>query len=443
MQTEQENAPWKKLHELVELDDAVQLQVEADQLGAREGSRALSRLGNDDQSKILTMLEPERVARFLEELSEAQAAELISKLPAETAAPIVAEMDSGYAADMMAVLSDSHAETVLDSMHPETAQSLRMLGQFPADVAGGIMITEYLAFPDTATTRSVIADLRANTDAYKQYSVQYTYVVTETGKLIGVLPLRNLLLTPGNVPITDVMIANPLAAQANASLEELSDLFEAHTFLAVPVVDSDGTLLGVLERQRLDEAFGERAQDDYRKAQGIVGGDELRSMPLLRRSRRRLSWLSVNILLNIVAASVIAIYQDTLSSVIALAVFLPIISDMSGCSGNQAVAVSMRELSLGIIKPLDTFYVWLKEISLGAINGLALGVLIGIAASLYGKNPYLGGVVGGALCINTMVAVSIGGLVPLVLKRFGVDPALASGPCIFGSGGYRSPSPPS
>jgi magnesium transporter len=138
----------------------------------------------------------------------------------------------------------------------------------------------------------------------------------------------------------------------------------------------------------------------------------------------------VNILLNIAAASIIAINQDVLTSVIALAVFLPIISDMSGCSGNQAVAVSMRELSLGVVRPSEAFRVWMQEIAVGVINGVVLGLLIGLAAWLWKGSVQLGLVVGGALALNTVVAVSLGGTVPLLLKRFGVDPALASGPIL-------------
>jgi magnesium transporter len=138
----------------------------------------------------------------------------------------------------------------------------------------------------------------------------------------------------------------------------------------------------------------------------------------------------VNILLNIIAASVIAFYEDTLSAMIALAVFLPIVSDMSGCSGNQAVAVSMRELTLGAANPRDAVRVWRKELSVGLINGLALGTLLGLAAWAWKGNPVLGIVVGLALGINTVLAVSIGGTVPLVLKRLGVDPAVASGPLL-------------
>ena len=174
----------------------------------------------------------------------------------------------------------------------------------------------------------------------------------------------------------------------------------------------------------------ERADADYLKSQGIVGGDEIRTMPVLTRTRRRLSWLSLNILLNIIAASVIAMYEDTLTAVIALAVFLPIVSDMSGCSGNQAVAVSMRELSFGIVKPYEIARVWLQEVSVGLINGAVLGCLIGVAAWLWKGNPFLGLVVGAALAANTLVAVSLGGTVPLLLKRLKVDPAVASGPIL-------------
>jgi magnesium transporter len=213
-------------------------------------------------------------------------------------------------------------------------------------------------------------------------------------------------------------------------VEQLEDLFDEHRFLGVPVVDRHRRLVGLVRRVEIGEALAERADSDYRKSQGIVGGEELRSMPLLVRAGRRLSWLSVNVVLNVMAASIIVLYEDTLASVIALAAFLPIISDMSGCSGNQAVAVSMRELALGLAQPRDALRVWIKEIGVGAINGVALGVLLGAVAWIWKGNVFLGLVVGGALATNTVVAVSIGGTVPLVLRRLGFDPALASGPIL-------------
>jgi magnesium transporter len=228
----------------------------------------------------------------------------------------------------------------------------------------------------------------------------------------------------------ELMIEDPISVRDTAKLDELVDLFESHQFLGVPVVDEAGTLKGVIHREAVQYAENRALESDYLKSQGIVGGEELRTMPLWTRSRRRLSWLSVNILLNIGAAAVIAYFQDTLQAVIALAVFLPIISDMSGCSGNQAVAVSMRELSLGVSKPADIFRVLAKEAALGAINGVALGMLIGLVAGLWQGNLWLALVVGVAMGLNTVIAVCIGGSVPLLLKGIGKDPALASGPIL-------------
>jgi len=209
----------------------------------------------------------------------------------------------------------------------------------------------------------------------------------------------------------------------------LQDLFNDHAFLGFPVVDDGGVLVGVVSRTDVDAAILERSEADNMRLQGIVG-DELRSMPLAIRSRRRLAWLSANIVLNIIAASVISAYEETLAAVIAIAVFLPMVSDMSGCSGNQAVGVTMRELSLGLVRPKDAMRVWLKEISVGVINGIVLGILIGIVCWVWKGNAYLGVVIGLALALNTMIAVSIGGVVPLLLKRVGQDPAVASGPLL-------------
>ena len=175
--------------------------------------------------------------------------------------------------------------------------------------------------------------------------------------------------------------------------------------------------------------MAEHYADDYLKTQGIID-EELRTMPLFKRSRRRLAWLSINVVLNLFAAGVIAFYQETLAQVIALAVFLPIISDMSGCSGNQAVAVSMRELSLGLVNAKEVMRVWLKEVGVGLINGLALGLFIAVLAWLWKGNPWLGIVVGFAMMLNTIIAVSLGGTLPLIMRRFGLDPALASGPIL-------------
>jgi magnesium transporter len=210
----------------------------------------------------------------------------------------------------------------------------------------------------------------------------------------------------------------------------LEEFFDNRDTPVAPVTDDQGRLVGALRRRSVYDALAEKAEESYLKSQGIVGGDEFRSMPLAVRSGRRLSWLTVKILLNILSASVIAFYEDTIAAAFALAVFLPIVSDMSGCSGYQAVAVSMRELALDIIKPSDLARVFVKEVALGLVTGTVLALLLGGVAWLWKGNPWLGAVVGLALAANTLIAVAIGGTLPLLMKRLKFDPALAAGPVL-------------
>ncbi|QDS87205.1 Magnesium transporter MgtE [Rosistilla ulvae] len=390
---------------------------------------ALDRLSPDSQAEAVASLTPELAANLMEHVVEASAVEIIDHLPTSVAALILDEVTSDHRADLIAELSEANAAEIIDQMTPEEAADARTLMQYASDTAGGLMITEYVSFQADQTVRDVIEDLAENADEYRHYDIQYSFVC-DGERLVGVLPLRDLLLSKRATPLRDIMVANPISVLDTMSLDDVEDLLESHAFLGVPVIDAQGDLLGVVQRAAVEYARSEQQRSDYLKSQGIVGGEEVRSLPLLDRSKRRLSWLSVNILLNIMAASVIAFFQDTLESVIALAVFLPIISDMSGCSGNQAVAVSMRELSLGLVKPNEALRVWFKEISVGILNGFTLGLLIATAAMLWKGDAMLGFVVGFALCMNTMIAVSFGGVVPLILKRAGVDPAIASGPLL-------------
>ena len=421
---------WRELAYIADEGSRERLEQFLEQLPDGDVALALSRLTDDQQSRILTMLPPDDAADLVEQLSDAQAVELIENLSPHSAAAILDELPSNEQADLIADLDRTNAEAILARMDPAEAADARALSQYADDVAGGLMVTEFLRYREDVTVGDVVEDMRAQADEYRDYDVQYAYVCDREGRLTGVLRLRDLLLSKRTQPIAELMIREPVSVRDDTTLDVLDDFFDRHHFLGVPVADERGRLLGVVRKAAVDEAWGDRQDSDLLKSQGIMGGDELRTMPLVRRASRRLSWLTINILLNIMAASVIALFQETLSAVIALAVFLPIISDMSGCSGNQAVAVSLRELSLGLVRPHELLRVWLKEIAVGVVNGASLGLLIGGVAWLWQGNGYLGLVVGIALAVNTMVAVSIGGIVPLILKRFRVDPAIASGPLL-------------
>ena len=418
------------LIEAIDRRDVEACRAWLDGADSADAVHVLAGLSDAERVVLLELVPSDVAADVLAMLPEPQAIGAMEEIDASKAAEILEEMPSDERADVIKAMDEEGAEAILTALDADTAENIRSLAAYDEGSAGAIMLTEYLAFPEASTVKDVLADLEQNAERYADYNIQYTYVIAESGELRGVLPLRNLLLARRTTPLSEVMIARPILVRDTLSIDDLRTIFDEYSFMGLPVVDGQGRLLGVVQRVDLQIADAEEADNLYRQSQGIVGGEELRSMPLLLRSRRRLAWLSANIVLNIAAASMIALQQDTLEAVIALAVFLPIISDMSGCSGNQSVAVTMRELTLGILRPRDAMRVLVKEVTLGMINGAALGVLIGGVAYLWKGNIYLSGVVGVSLALNTTIAVCIGGLVPLLLKKFKADPALASGPIL-------------
>ncbi len=431
MTTTTQPAPWEVLAGmLAEEADGVALEAYLDGLSDGDVVLAASRLEHEARTTLLAALDPDDAADLVEVLPETQVVQAMEELAPDDAARIVEGLPSNEQADLLGDLEEPEAEAILAEMKPGAALKLRRLAAYPDDVAGGLMATERLAYRPRRTVAEVVADLRLHAEQYKDYDIQYIYVLARLGRLLGVLRMRDLLLVPETTRVREIMLRDPDTVSPDVPLDELRRLFERHPYFGVPVVDERQRLLGVVHKSDVEEAVAERTERDFQRAQGVVSGEELRSMPLLLRARRRLGWLTINIVLNILAATVIAAHEDTLSAVIALAVFLPIISDMSGCSGNQAVAVTLRELSLGVIVPTEARRVWRKEIGVGLINGVLLGLLVALAAYAWKGNAWLGLVVGTAMAVNTVVAVSLGGTVPLILRRAGVDPALASGPLL-------------
>lgn len=420
----------KKVVQLIKQNDAESLAVVMEDLPSKEIVHLIGHLSQDNQMQLFTLLTPEDAAEIIEDIPESQAVGIIEELEVEDAAAILNEMESDDQTDLIMELDNADAQAILNEMEPEEAATVRKLLSYESDTAGGMMHIEYFSFFEGQTIGQVTENLRLNAEKHQHYQLKYIFVTDLENTLKGVLQMQDLLLGKIDDSLSDILIKEVLSINHLEELDALIELFSKNELIGIPVIDDAQKLVGVILRKDILEAQTERITLEHLESQGIVGGEELRTMPVLLRARRRLSWLSVNILLNIIAASVIAYNQDVLSSVIAMAVFLPIISDMSGCSGNQAVAVSMRELSIGAVNPREVLRVLRQEISVGLINGFALGILIGLAAFIWKGNIYLGLVVGAALMINTILAVSIGGTVPLLLKGFDIDPALASGPIL-------------
>ena len=423
-----DRAMEEHLLEAIHREDGLAIADVLDPLPYSDALRLLLNLPEHDRDHAFALMPAQLAAEMVEEAPSEMAAALVAHMIPAKAAEVLDELGSDVQADVVAEMEEADADAVLGEMEDEHAEDVRRLIAYPEGTAGALMTAEAFSFPQEATVGTVLRRLASEDEDFERYRGQHPYMVDDAGRPVGVVSLRGLLTAKRSMHLSEIMIA-PLSVSVETPLETLENIFDEHPFLGLPVVEADGRLAGSLSRLAVDEALAERAESENLRRQGVFG-DELRSMPTLVRSRRRLAWLSANIVLNIIAASVISAYEETLAAVIAIAVFLPMVSDMSGCSGNQAVGVTMRELSLGLVRPADAVRVWLKEVSVGAMNGVALGILIGIVAWAWKGNPWLGLVIGAALAFNTVLAVSIGGVVPLLLKRLGQDPAAASGPLL-------------
>lgn len=395
----------------------------------------------DATRALFGLLDTGEGAAFLGALTdEVKAREVLLWLPPEQSGAVLAELDAGVAArlvrglpsderaDLLAQLGDEDQDAIQASLPAEARADAARLLKYEPDSAGGLMETELLSYPVSSLVRDAIRDLRTNREKYSSIGVQYMYLVDGQRRLAGVVPLRDLMLAPEDAPLSQLSRQSPAAVRDVDSTHDVALAFDEHPYLALPVVDEQGALLGVVNRADATQSEQEQTEDQYRVSQGIVGGEELRSMPVALRLRRRTAWLGVNLILCLGGAAIVAMHQETIAKAIVVAAVLPVISATSGNAAMQAAAVSIRELTLGIIEPRAWRRVLAHELLLALLMAIPLGGAVAVLARFWGAGWMVGEAVGLAMAVNACIAVGIGATCPLVLRRFRIDPALASGP---------------
>jgi magnesium transporter len=378
---------------------------------------------DDEVLDVLHDLTPGVAGEVLERLDPERSSELLSRLRRSEAAEILEEMSPDTAVDVMEELPEARREELLRRMEPEEAAVLERLIAYPPDSAGGLMSPDVVALPEDLTVAEAIEVLRRMADEAE--TLYYAYVVDRDRKLLGVLSMRDLILSSPQAPIREIMRRDVVRVPVDMDVEEVARFFDRYDFLALPVVDADGKLLGIVTFDDVIDTIREEQTEDMQRLVGVAPEDRALD-PWHESLRRRLPWLLVNLLTAFAAAGVVAFFEGTIAKVTKLVIFMPIIAGQGGNAGSQTVTVVVRGMALGEVKPGEGWRIVLKEVVLGAVHGLIIGAIVASIALLWEGTPMLGVVVALAMIFNLVLAGIAGALIPLGLRFLGADPALAS-----------------
>jgi magnesium transporter len=374
-----------------------------------------------EQDQLLPRLELENSADILEELEEEEAAEIATRLEPEELARILNEMELDEAADLLGDIPPEHAAEVMAAM--EEPEEVRPLLIHADESAGGLMTSAKVMLHKEMTAEGAITYLRAV--APESEDVYYLFVVDEEVRLVGVVSLRQLVVVPPWTRVGKVMDPDVIHVRADADQEEAARLMARYDLLALPVVDDEGRLLGLITHDDLVDVLEEEATEDIYRLGGVLE-EHPPDMPVPAALRTRLPWLVLNLGTALASATILSLFESTIARVAVLAAFFPIVAGVSGSAGTQTLTVTVRGLALGELSPRDGLRALGREVFIGLANGIAVGSLIALIALAWKGTPTLGIIVGLATLLNMIGAGIAGALVPVVMQVLRIDPALAS-----------------
>ena len=388
-------------------------------------AQVFSELTDKDREAAFTLLADRNGRLAMEALSELGAeagAPLLATRPADEIARLAQEIPSDDAAALIDHLPEDLSTAVLDLMRPKESKVVEHLLEYQERTAGRIMNPNVFALNEDMTVGEAITEIQSNRDVEMVF---YLYVVDERQHLVGVVSLRRLLLVSPETPLKRIMTADLSSARVDMDQEEVARLVAAYNLLAIPVVDEENKLVGIITVDDVIDVIKDEATEDIYRLAGVAG-DERVFTPARESLRKRLPWLGVNLATAFLAASVVGLFTGTIDALPILAVFMPIVAGMGGNAATQTLTVIVRGIALGELTWGNSRKALMKEALVGIGNGLALGLVAALVAWATRGDPVLGVVLGTAMVINMFVAATAGVLVPLGLRAANVDPALAS-----------------
>ncbi|RLE39675.1 magnesium transporter [Candidatus Acetothermia bacterium] len=387
-------------------------------------AEVLSHLSDEEAAQLLHRLYLRHAAAEpLGEMEPEDSADIIAELDRDEAINILSRMDPDDAVDLLEELPEEVKDEILSRLGPKDAQVLSELLEYPPDTAGGLMSPEVVALPLHLTAQEAIDILRRKVEEVE--TIYYAYAVDDEGRLEGVISLRDLALARPETRLSALVNRDVISVPVDADAEDVGRLFDKYNYYALPVVDSDRRLLGVITIDDVIDQIREEATEDIYRSHGVPLEERV-DTPWYESVRWRMPWLYFNLLTAFVAASVVGAFESTIAKYAALAFFMPIIAGQGGNAGMQTVTIVTRGIALGEVPKGAGWQILRKELILGLINGLAMGIAVGAVGYLWKHTFSLGLVVFLAMTFNMINAGVVGTVIPLILRALRQDPALAS-----------------
>lgn len=416
---------------LIEKNDDIKLSEYIERIHYADLSEIIMELDDEKRNTVFGVLSIEDAAKVLEEIDSDVFVSLMSSLSIEQKRRLIDIMSLDDIVDQLGELSETEQKDIISHMDLEDAKDVKELLVYDDDTAGGIMTTDYIAVGKNLTAYKAIESLRK--DAEDAETVYYVYVVDENEKLVGVMSLRELILASPNKKVEDIMNDNLIKVYVDEDQEDVARKVSKYDLLAIPVTDGNKILKGIITVDDVIDVIEEEATEDILKFAGTseeISGEENLLIKIFNSIKSRLPWLIVTIFGGLISARIMSEFQGTLNANTTLALFVPILAGMGGNAGTQSSTITVRSIAMGNIVGKEAFRTVVQEISVGFFVGLICSTIVGVASFYLKGEMLLSAIVALAMWANMLTATFIGTIVPLIFKKIGVDPAVASAPFI-------------
>jgi len=407
--------------------DAASLRELVGELHEADLGALIEALEPDDRPRLVTLMGADFDFTALTEVDDSVREDILEELTSSTVAEGVRDLDSDDAVRILEDLPKDEQREILQQLPVSERAALARSLDYPEASAGRRMQDEFIAVPPEWTTGHAIDYLRETAELPERF--YELYVTDPAGRLLGAVALDRLLRANRPVPVSELMDEDRRRVRATDDQEEVARLFERYNLIAAPVVDDDERLVGVVTFDNVVDVIEEEADEDIRALGGVTRGEEL-SQPVWIIAKGRFAWLFVNLLTALLAAWVISWFEGSLQKMVALAILMPIVSDMGGNAGTQTMTVAVRALATRELGRANAWRIIRREVMVGMLNGVAFAVIMGVVAAAWFGIADLGTVIGLAMVVVMIVAALGGILIPVVLERLRIDPAVASGPFV-------------